>query len=240
MTNTFNCPMCGAPLDYPGHEETIRCPYCHNTVIVPPEIRGNQPKAVSQSTVDGVLTAQQIAEILGFLRAGKKINAIKVYREATLAGLAEAKQAVEAMEAADAGLPSSSTQVSGNGELTPEQLADIRRLLAEGNKIEAIKVYRQATRLGLKQAKDAVEAIQATDPELRKMAPNASAKNSKVAALLVALFFFGIASIFPLVFIPMGMDAWQMGEFGGAIGSYFAAAVWAIIWGGIGALILFS
>jgi ribosomal protein L7/L12 len=37
--------------------------------------------------------------ILGLLQAGRKIEAIKAYREATGVGLKEAKEAVEAMEA---------------------------------------------------------------------------------------------------------------------------------------------
>ncbi len=33
---TFQCPACGAPLDYPAKAApSIRCRYCHNTVIVP-------------------------------------------------------------------------------------------------------------------------------------------------------------------------------------------------------------
>lgn len=195
MTSTFNCPKCGAPMDYSGRGESIRCPYCHNAVIVPPELRVSQQADTSQTPAYG---------------------------------------------AADAGLPPGFMQASGSRVLTTQQLADVKRLLREGKKIEAIKIYRQATMLGLKEAKDAVEAMQAADPELQKMAPPANAKKSKLAAFMVALFFFGIASIFPLVFIPMGMDAWQMGEYGGAIGAYFGAAIWAIVWGGIGALILFS
>jgi ribosomal protein L7/L12 len=38
-------------------------------------------------------------EILGPLRAGRKIEAIKIYRETRSVGLAEAKKAVEAMAA---------------------------------------------------------------------------------------------------------------------------------------------
>lgn len=37
-------------------------------------------------------------EIAGLLREGKKVQAIKVYREATGAGLVEAKEAVEELE----------------------------------------------------------------------------------------------------------------------------------------------
>jgi DNA-binding beta-propeller fold protein YncE len=36
----FNCPKCGAPLDYPGSGATLRCPFCDTSVIVPAEIRG--------------------------------------------------------------------------------------------------------------------------------------------------------------------------------------------------------
>jgi len=39
--------------------------------------------------------------------------------------------------------------------------AELRALLTEGRKIEAIKLYRERTGLGLQEAKDAVEAIAA-------------------------------------------------------------------------------
>lgn len=41
----------------------------------------------------------------------------------------------------------------------PDAMAEARDLVAGGNKIEAIKVYREHTGLGLKEAKDAVEAL---------------------------------------------------------------------------------
>jgi Ribosomal protein L7/L12 C-terminal domain len=41
----------------------------------------------------------------------------------------------------------------------------IRSLLLEGKKIEAIKIYREATGLGLKESKDAVEIVES---ELRR------------------------------------------------------------------------
>jgi ribosomal protein L7/L12 len=42
---------------------------------------------------------------------------------------------------------------------TTEWMAEVRELVAGGNKIQAIKVYREHTGLGLKEAKDAVEAL---------------------------------------------------------------------------------
>jgi outer membrane protein assembly factor BamB/DNA-directed RNA polymerase subunit RPC12/RpoP len=44
-TQEFNCPNCGAPLDYPGTGATMRCPYCETSVVVPKEIRGEAVKA---------------------------------------------------------------------------------------------------------------------------------------------------------------------------------------------------
>ncbi|GAA2721404.1 ribosomal protein L7/L12 [Actinocorallia aurantiaca] len=44
--------------------------------------------------------------------------------------------------------------------LTPELLAEIRRLLAREKKIPAIKLLRERTGLGLKDAKDLAEAIE--------------------------------------------------------------------------------
>jgi len=35
----FNCPNCGAPLDYEGSGATMRCPYCETSVMVPAELR---------------------------------------------------------------------------------------------------------------------------------------------------------------------------------------------------------
>ncbi|MGC3955216.1 MAG: hypothetical protein QM804_13385 [Propionicimonas sp.] len=42
-------------------------------------------------------------------------------------------------------------------ELSDEVRKEIGRLLAQGRKIEAIKVYREATRLGLKESKEAID-----------------------------------------------------------------------------------
>ena len=64
---------------------------------------------------------------------------------------------------------------------------------------------------------------------------NKSSKRFGVGCGIVgALFFLGIASIFPFAFIPLGLHTMQGGDMGGAVGSFIAAAVWALIWGGIG------
>lgn len=91
------------------------------------------------------------AELRALLAEGRKIEAIKRYREATGVGLAAAKEAVEALERGEA-LP---TPNAVDSVLETE----IVSLLERGEKIEAIKIYRKETGADLKEAKDAVEAI---------------------------------------------------------------------------------
>jgi ribosomal protein L7/L12 len=80
---------------------------------------------------------------------GRKIEAIKLYREVTGAGLKEAKEAVEALDRRG-GLPSVDD---------PEFEPGLLSLLRQGLKIDAIKLYRERTGAGLKEAKEAVEAL---------------------------------------------------------------------------------
>jgi ribosomal protein L7/L12 len=98
------------------------------------------------------------AQIDELLRSGNKIEAIKIYREATGCGLKEAKDVVEAFEQ---GSPLTMPETSPAEPSSASGMnAQIHDLLKGGNKIEAIKVYREATGCGLKEAKDAVEEIE--------------------------------------------------------------------------------
>jgi ribosomal protein L7/L12 len=90
--------------------------------------------------------------IRSLLADGQKIEAIKLYREHTGAGLAEAKGAVEALEQ---GEPLPKRPASGDSSAE----WDVVALLEQGRKIEAIKLYRERTGVGLKQAKEAVETM---------------------------------------------------------------------------------
>lgn len=100
------------------------------------------------------------AQVRSLISAGRKLEAIKQYREFYHVGLKEAKDAVDAMEAGrPAPIPSG---VSPYGPVTdPGFAAEVRRLAREENLIRAIQLYRERTGLGLKEAKDAVERIAA-------------------------------------------------------------------------------
>ena len=48
------------------------------------------------------------------------------------------------------------------------------------------------------------------------------------------VFFFAVASIFPIAVTPHALAALQKGNTGEAVGTFIGIGVWALIWGGIG------
>ena len=91
------------------------------------------------------------------IRAGRTIDAIKRYRELTGVGLREARDAVEAMmRSPEAGRPL--TLPPKSSVLREVNDSEIEQQIRSGHLIDAIKLYREKTGVGLKEAKDAVEA----------------------------------------------------------------------------------
>lgn len=141
---------------------------------------------------------QQIRDLAS---SGRLIQAVKLYRELTNAGLTEAKEAVEAiMEAA----PLKVSPYIKRDEPDAFLENQIERLLAEGKKIQAVKLVRETYNCGLKEAKDVVDSIQigmreeghsrllhtqaiGDDPFVNKPGRNLNLVLFFVAILLVAL-----------------------------------------------------
>jgi hypothetical protein len=76
---------------------------------------------------------------------------------------------------------------------TREQIEEITEALAAGRKIEAIKVYREATGKGLKEAKDFIDAL---IPRLREQDPEKYAKlpvSQRSGCTSAVLFWAGFA-----------------------------------------------
>ena len=86
MSTTFNCPSCGAPIDYDGGPDpTIRCQFCNNVVIVPETLR-TAAKEESQPAASPATTLGQTPqwhEIARLVRDGQKIEAVKLFRQIT-------------------------------------------------------------------------------------------------------------------------------------------------------------
>lgn len=108
-------------------------------------------------------------EIENLLIQGKKIEAIKVYRQQTGVGLREAKDAIDLMQDVllERGPSFSHSQADDWQKEASMSIAEppgeeVRRHVLAGDKILAIKAYRQQTGLPLKEAKQAVERLEQT------------------------------------------------------------------------------
>jgi large subunit ribosomal protein L7/L12 len=141
----------------------IRCPFCDHknptgaTHCAECKAELFDPDAAAADAGAGAPSAEANSldgRVLALVRDGRKIQAIKLYRDITGAGLKEAKDAVEALER-DGALSSKRAGAAGAGV----DKAEILELLRAGQKIRAIKLYRERSGSGLADAKNAVESL---------------------------------------------------------------------------------
>ena len=111
------------------------------------------------------LSPGQREQVERALAAGRKIEAIKLYREFTGLGLAEAKDAVDRMGPSADG---AARTLDRRGDAARAIEPELRQLLRDGRKIEAVKRFRETTGLGLKESKDAIEALERGTPDSKK------------------------------------------------------------------------
>jgi ribosomal protein L7/L12 len=123
------------------------------------------------------------------LAAGNKIAAIKLYREQTGLGLAEAKQAVERMESQFRQSAAPDVTLPPTNPPSRNQAGAIKEAILAGEKITAIKLYRAQYTTGLAETKRAVEEMEAqlrlASPELFTRPP--ASKGCLVLVPLLAL-----------------------------------------------------
>lgn len=85
-----------------------------------------------------------------------------------------------------------------DNEITQEQIEQINDALASGRKIAAIKIYREATGKGLKEAKDFIEAL---IPKLKEQDPDkyaalsAGGKGGCASAAVLCIGVIAVAAI---------------------------------------------
>lgn len=114
----------------------------------------------TQVSIDAALATK----VRDLYAKGDKMRAVKELREATGLGLADAVRIADKL--GGAGKPKTAgpsmvkaTTGSVAADIGPDNEAAIRSMLGEGNKIAAIKRVRELTGMGLKEAKDYVEAL---------------------------------------------------------------------------------
>jgi ribosomal protein L7/L12 len=118
--------------------------------------RKKKRDAMSKSEI---FSPEFTAELLELMRQGRKIDAIKLWREKTNVGLKEAKEAVEAIERGQT--PTIAGPDDGpKAAPDPERLTnEVMALLREGETLAAIKRWREVTGADLKAAKDAIDLL---------------------------------------------------------------------------------
>ena len=98
--------------------------------------------------------------IVSELQSGHKLEAIKLYRQATGSDLRTAKNFIEKLQSALEGQDVEALAADNPSPRSPDQVHDeVLRLMQRGEKISAIKAYREHYKVDLKEAKEAVEAI---------------------------------------------------------------------------------
>jgi hypothetical protein len=126
MTKTFNCASCSAPLEFEG--TTIqKCRYCGSSVITPPELFYSTSAAPFGDLSSLTGKALKIAEIDQLIHDGRKIEAIKLFRETFGLGLAEAKDAVERMERGES-VDISGMRVGSSRRATPQDIEAVKKI----------------------------------------------------------------------------------------------------------------
>ena len=106
-----------------------------------------------------------VANIRELYRKGDKLAAVKALRAATGLGLADAIRIADKLGATAKPARSKDGSVAGEppqitAAIGPDHNDELRSLVAAGQQIEAIKLVRTLTGMGLKDAKDYVDRLQ--------------------------------------------------------------------------------
>ena len=142
-THTFNCPSCGAPLEYKGGPDTtIRCPFCSNEVVVPPDVRRRQPRDLAGGGGSrGVTLAILFGVALVLILSGVVFAILGASPAASDNGLPDANVAVSTVEVptliapTEAPTPAFAVPGLSFGEqgIGPGQFNDARYLAVDGS-----------------------------------------------------------------------------------------------------------
>ena len=163
---SLNCPACGAPLEPDGSNAMVRCKFCGNLSLLPGQA-GTQPSALED--------LRQLAA------SGKLDEAIEHYRREHGVDMEQASQAIDAIRTGRVVTPAA-PGMRAPDELT-RALEEVQRLLQSGDKIGAIKIYRENYDVSLARAKFAIDQIasgQTARPETGFQALQAFPQSSQV------------------------------------------------------------
>lgn len=134
------------------------------------------------------LSEEQVATLTQLVRDGQKIQAIKLCNEWTGMGLKDAKDFVDGLERQlEDGHPAWGEEplpYRPMGTMSEDQAQRMTEAIFAGQKIEAIKLYREATGTGLKESKGFVDDL---EKQLRQECPERFTSAARAGCGLVVL-----------------------------------------------------
>lgn len=133
------------------------------------------------------LSPDQIDQLQSELASRGKISAVQLYRSWTKCSLLEAKNVVESLES-DGELNETTDQSSG--EIRDDEMRQVDQAIARGNKLEAVKLYKQFTGQRLKESKKFVEARMNDPARSSDQTSNPSAMQTQRSGCFSSLLIF--------------------------------------------------
>ena len=139
------------------------------------------------------LSHEETGRLTDLILAGQKIEAIKVYKDITGMGLRESKEFIDDFEAQlRREHPDFPGSVAFNpkphrpslGNMPEDDAKKMTDLIFAGQKLAAIKMYRDATGLGLKESKQFIDQL---EKQLREECPENFAHAAKTGCSVVAV-----------------------------------------------------
>ncbi len=94
---------------------------------------------------------QPSEEVMQYLRDGQKLQAVKAYKEETGCDLKDAKDIIDAIDLNEKSVPAA--------EKLEDFDEEIINLVKSGNKLQAVKLYKEKNLVNLKDAKDAIDEL---------------------------------------------------------------------------------
>ena len=196
---SLTCPTCGAPLEADGTSTVIRCKFCGSTSMLPGS-HVSQPAGMAPS----------MDEIRRLASNGDLAAAIARYCQAYGVDEAEARNIIETLQSGRLAM-AAAPGMRDPQELT-KALEEVQQRLKAGDKIGAIKVYREHYDVGLERAKYAVEQIEAGQtlrpetgfqalnrPMTTAQAPQKTRSGSRAGGIVLAIILLVVAGVVGLI-----------------------------------------
>jgi len=149
----LKCPKCGRSIQLDDLQEISTCEYCGGQFPFQEAARKYMAELAGKLTPDGKSTGGPVV----FSTTTTTING----KTTTVNGQdANLSDVMSQFFGAPSGIPGFSTEPIPGYDLPEKAVLAIRLLVANKQKIEAIKLFRENTGVGLKEAKDAIDRIE--------------------------------------------------------------------------------